>query len=140
MVDIVRLFLANRRNEFSEALQLRIQLASDALDFEAAAYWRDILDAVEKYWSNPRWNVWIDGDVVDTFEIENDADALRIFLVTQRDRYVLGRKVFSYEPGTSIDEAMSKIIHGFYQKYAPKEIRVSLDFAGSKNACKLSKR
>jgi len=136
MVDIVRLFLANRRNEFADALQLRIELASHALDFETAAYWRDILDAVEKYWSNPRWNVWLDGDVVDTFEIENDVDALRIYLVTQRGRYVLGRKFFSYVPGTSIDDAMSKIIHGFYQKYAPKEIHVSRDFADRKTLAK----
>jgi excinuclease ABC subunit C len=132
MVDIVRMFLANRQTEFTETLQFRIQLASDALDFEAAAYWRDILDAAEKYWSDPRWNVWLDGDAVDTFEIESDVDALRIFLVTQRDRYILGRKFFNYELGTPIDEAMSEIIHGFYQKYAPKEIRVSRDFTDRK--------
>ena len=136
MVDLVRLFLANRRGELAEALAFRIQLASDTLDFETAAYWRDILSSIESYWSKPRWNAWIDGDVVDTSEIEEEPDGLRIYLVTQRGRYVLGRKVFSYGPDVSAGDAMSHIIYGFYQVYAPREIRVSRDFDGRKNLAK----
>jgi excinuclease ABC subunit C len=136
MVELVRLFLANRRNELSETLRFRIQLASDALDFETAAYWRDILEAVEKYWSNPRWNVWLDGDVVDTFAIDDESSGLRIYLITQRNRYVLGRKVFSFNYPTSLDEAMAKIIHNFYVYYAPKEIRITQDFADRRKLAK----
>ena len=136
MVDLLRLFLSNCRSELGEALHFRIQLASDALDFETAAYWRDILSSIEGYWSKPRWNAWIDGDVVDTSEIEEEPDGLRIYLVTQRRRYVLGRKVFSYGPDVSAGDAMSRIVHGFYQAYAPREIRVSRDFDGRKNLAK----
>lgn len=136
MVDLVRLFLANRRVELIEGLQFRVQLASDALDFETAAYWRDILEACEKYWANPRWNVWLDGDVVDTFAIDDEAPDLRIYLVTQRRRYVLGRKAFSFTFPTTLDEAMSAIVEKFYGLYAPKEIRITQDFADRRKLAK----
>ena len=136
MVDLVRLFLANRRSELVEALQFRIQLASDALDFETAAYWRDILESIESYWSKPRWNAWIHGEAVDTFEIEEEPGGLRIYLVSQRGRHVLGRKVFSFSSNISDADAMSRIVHGFYQVYAPREIRVSRDFEGRKRLAK----
>jgi excinuclease ABC subunit C len=136
MVDLVRLFLANRRNELTEALQFRIQLAADALDYETAAYWRDILEDVEKYWANPRWNVWLDGEVVDTFAIDDESPDLRLYLITQRKRYVLGRKVFSFSDPTTLDEAMVQIADGFYACYAPKEIRMTQDFAGRRKLAK----
>jgi excinuclease ABC subunit C len=132
MVELVRMFLANRRGELTEALLFRIQLASDALDFETAAYWRDILDDCNKFWSNSRWNVWIDNDVVDTFAIDDEAPDLRIYLVTQRKRYVLGRKVFSFSYPTTLDEAMRDIFDGFYQFHAPREIRITQDFEDRK--------
>ena len=137
MVELVRLFLANRRSELVESLQFRIQLASDSLDFETAAYWRDILEAAEKYWSNPRWNVWLNGDAVDTFAIDDESPDLRIYLITQRNRYVLGRKAFSFSYPTTLDEAMSAIVENFYRSYAPKEIRITQDFAERR---KLAKR
>ena len=141
MVDLVRLFLANRRNDLGDALRFRIQLASDALDFETAAYWRDIFAAVDKYWSNPRWNVWLDGDVVDTYAVDDESPDLRIYLVTQRKRYVLGRKVFSFSYPTTLDEAMTQIAESFYVHYAPKEIRVTQDFADRRTLAKrLSER
>lgn len=137
MVDLVRLFLANRRGDLNDALGFRIRLASDALDFETAAYWRDILESIDSYWSKPRWNAWIDNDATDTFEIEDEPDGPRVYLVTQRGRYVLGRKVFKFSPGVSVSEAMSRIVRGFYRVYAPREIRVSHDFDGRKDLAKL---
>ena len=132
MIDVVRLFLGNRRSDLAETLQFRIQLASDALDFETAAFWRDILDACNKFWSNSRWNVWIDNDVVDTFAVDDEAPDLRIYLITQRKRYVLGRKVFSFTYPTTLNEAITSICEGFYRFYAPREIRVTEDFADRK--------
>jgi excinuclease ABC subunit C len=141
MVDLARMFLGNRRGELTEALHVRIQLASDALDFETAAYWRDILDDCNKLWSNSRWNVWLDKDVVDTFAIDDEAPDLRIYLVTQRKRHVLGRKVFSFSYPTTLDEAMREILDGFYQFYAPREIRITQDFENRRKlSCELSQR
>jgi excinuclease ABC subunit C len=131
VVDLVRLFLANRRNELTEALQFRIQLTADALDYETAAYWRDILVAVEKYWSNPRWNVWLH-DCVDTYTADETEAGYFVYLVTQRNRHVLGRKVFNLPSGGGQPphEAIVEIIRNFYRFYVPREIRVSFDFPG----------
>jgi len=136
MIELVRFFLANRQGQLIESLQFRIQLSSDALDFETAAYWRDILEACEEYWKNPRWNVWLDNDVVDTFAIDDESEDLRIYLITQRKRYVLGRKVFSFSFPTTLDEAMAQIAQGFYRAYAPREIRMTQDFADRKKLTK----
>jgi excinuclease ABC subunit C len=69
---------------------------------------------------------------VDTFAIDDEAIDLRIYLVTQRKRYVLGRKVFSFSYPTTLDEAMRDIFDGFYQFYAPREIRMTQDFEDRK--------
>jgi excinuclease ABC subunit C len=141
MVELVRSFLANRRSELIASLHFRIQLAADALDFETAAYWRDILAACEEYWKNPRWNVWLDNDVVDTFAVDDDSPDLRIYLITQRKRHVLGRKAFSFTYPATLDEAMSEIAENFYCYYAPREIRVTHDFAERRKIAKrLSER
>ena len=129
MVGLVRLFLADERGLLRKALRKHIQDNSDELDFEEAAYWRDILEDVEKYWNNPRWNVWLDS-AVDTYEYESNDAGLTIFLVTQRARSVVGRKVFTFTGGDVIspDEAIAEIISTFYRYHVPREINVSIDF------------
>jgi excinuclease ABC subunit C len=129
MVSLVRLFLADERGLLRKALRKHIQDNADELDFEEAAYWRDILEDVEKYWNNPRWNVWLDG-AVDTYEYESNDAGVTIFLVTQRTRNVVGRKVFTFTGGdvNSPDEAIAEIISTFYRYHVPREINVSVDF------------
>lgn len=135
MVGLVRLFLADQRGLLRRALRKHISDSADELDFEDAAYWRDILNDVEKYWDNPRWNVWLDS-AVDTYEYELNDAGLTIFLVTQRARNVIGRKVFTFTGGDPIspDEAISDIIRSFYRFHAPREINVAVDFRDRKNA------
>lgn len=142
MVGLVRLFLADRRGDLETALYREIDEASDRLDFEQAAYWRDMLLAVESFWKNPRWQVWLD-DAVDTYDADETIAGSFIYLVTQRGRNVLGRKVFRLPRGggMSPDEALERIIESFYRSHAPREIFVSLDFEGRKRiAADLSNR
>lgn len=129
MVGLVRLFLSDQRGHLKKALKRNIRDNSDELAFEEAAYWRDILDDVEKYWSNPRWDVWLD-NAVDTYEFEANDAGTTIFLVTQRGRTVVGRKVFKFTggPALSPDEAIAEIIPTFYRSHLPKEIVVPVDF------------
>src|SRR5690606_16329843 len=47
MVEIVRLFLAGDRTAFRRSVSERIDAASAALEFEDAAFWRDMLDEAE---------------------------------------------------------------------------------------------
>src|SRR6478735_6967952 len=57
MVDLVRMFLRNDRELFLAAISRRIDHASEILDFESAAFFRDILQNVQTFWSNGRYQV-----------------------------------------------------------------------------------
>jgi excinuclease ABC subunit C len=133
MVSLARMFLSNRRGDFRSALKQQMSLSSEELDFERAAYWRDMLTSVEEYWSNSRLDVWLD-DAVDTYDEDETVAGSFIYLVTQRGRNVLGRKVFRLPPGGGLPphEALERIISSFYRFHLPREIRVSLDFEGRK--------
>ena len=137
MVSLVRLFLSNQRELLTSELSNRIARSADELEFENAAAWRDILVSVEEYWSNLRWQVWLD-DATDTFVTDETIAGEFIYLATQRGRNVLGRKVFQLPRGGGIspDEAMERIISTFYHFHLPKEIHVSIDFEGRKRLIK----
>lgn len=131
LVRLARLFVANQRGPFRKAVTEIIEEFSNDLEFENATKYRDILQAVEKYWTNDRLQVWLD-DAIDTYAVEDTPDGCDIFLVTHRGRNVLGRKVFAVprEEFESSDEALARLIGSFYLYHLPKEIRVSRDFYG----------
>ncbi|HEX3101099.1 MAG TPA: hypothetical protein VHQ01_04885, partial [Pyrinomonadaceae bacterium] len=131
MVGLARLFLSDQRRSLTAELSRRIAHYAEELNFETAAEWRDILLSVENYWSNPRLQVWLD-DTVDTYVPDETIAGSFIYLVTQRGRNVLGRKVFPLPRGggMSADEAIGRIIASFYRFHLPREIRVSMDFEG----------
>ncbi|MEJ7625136.1 MAG: UvrB/UvrC motif-containing protein [Pyrinomonadaceae bacterium] len=131
MAELARLFVANQRGLFSSVIKTLMGRCAEELDFEKAAFYRDILLAVEKYWANKRYSVWLD-DAVDTFAVEDTPTGFSVFLVTHRDRTVLGRKVFSVdrEEAESSDLVLAEILESFYQFHLPREIRVSRDFVG----------
>jgi excinuclease ABC subunit C len=129
MAELAQLFIANKRTAFASAMHERIEQHSEALDFEKAAYFRDILLDIEKFWKQPRNDVWLD-DTVDTYAVEDTVEGSSIFLITHRCRSVLGRKVFTVdrEDYETSDEALFRIIKSFYQFHLPREIRVTRDF------------
>lgn len=133
MLGLVRLFLSNDQGALKKALRQRISASSEELAFEEAAEWRDILQEVENFWANPRWNVWLD-DAVDTYEFEDTDAGSTIFLATQRNRHVVGRKVFTFGGGEPLspDEAIGRIIAGFYVCHVPREIQVPVDLEDRK--------
>ncbi len=142
MAGLARLFLADRRALLTAELNRRINHFAEELEFETAAQWRDILLAVENYWDNPRLQVWLD-DTTDTYVADETIAGSFIYLVTQRGRKILGRKIFPLPRGGGVspDEAMKRIIASFYRFHLPKEIRVSMDFEGrEKLAVELSER
>jgi excinuclease ABC subunit C len=129
VAELARLFIADQRGVFLRAINRIIDLHAEALDFEKAARYRDILVAVEKYWKQPRWHVWLD-DSVDSYAVEDTAEGTNVFLVTHRGRNVLGRKAFTIDryDAESSDIALAEIIGSFYVSHLPREIRVSRDF------------
>ncbi len=142
LVELTRLVLSDQRAAFKKRLNARIEALSDELEFEKAARFRDILLDVERFWSDQRWSVWL-GDAVDTYAVEDTPAGLSIYLVTHRDRRILGRKVFKLdrEDFDSFDEAFANILRSFYLFHMPREIRVSRDFHGRRDvAIELSER
>src|SRR5687768_9998511 len=93
MVELVRLFLRNERDLLRASLGKRIERAAEALDFETAVFFRDILQSVEDFWSKSRWQVWVE-DAVDTYELYGDSDAIYVIIITQRGRRALGEMVY----------------------------------------------
>lgn len=131
LVSLLRLFLGNQPALFRKAIGQIIEAFSEEMEFERAAYYRDIMLAVEKYLSQERWHVWLD-DAVDTFAVEETPDGVAIYLVTHRGRRVLGRKVFHVdrEDFEVTDLALERLIDSFYVNHLPREIRVSVPFRG----------
>src|SRR6185369_10702036 len=54
MVRIVRWLLSNDREQLLSMLYEKMDNASNELDFEEAAGWRDLIESIERYWENPR--------------------------------------------------------------------------------------
>jgi excinuclease ABC subunit C len=126
IVDLVRLFLADERECFLSTLAAKMDAASDALDFETAAKWRDMQTAAKEYWNNARTLPWLDG-ASDTITASVSGNGIDIFLITQKGRRVLGERTFSFPNRTAeeIPDAIADVIEQFYLYHAPREIRVS---------------
>ena len=95
MVNLVRLFLRNERELLLVSISRKIDRAADALDFETAAFFRDILQKVEWFWSQPRYKLWLD-DTVDTIDLHADDEAVYVIVVSQRGRRTLGEIVYAF--------------------------------------------
>lgn len=111
------------------------------MDFETAGNWRDFLQNVQGVWSKKDWNYWLD-DAVDNFTTEEKDGKVFVYIVSQRGRKVLGKRVFVFEKKENFDVAdvLSQIIWQFYEFYAPKEIRASIDFQNRKILAKVLSR
>lgn len=141
MVELSRSFLRNDRKEFELAVLAQMDAASERLEFEQAAYYRDILKKVKAFWRDPRRQVWID-DAVDTFVVERDIDVVRVYVITTRRARTLGSRVFVFHlfDETDIREVMGDVISQFYRVNMPREIRVPFDFPGRHDLTREMKR
>lgn len=126
-VDLVRMFLRDDRALLRKELNRRIEVAADALDFESAAFFRDILRNVESYWSELRYRVWLD-DSVDTFELHADDDAVYVIVISQRGRRMMGEIVYAFAGLDDPPRVLADVLRQFYVFHLPREIRVSHDF------------
>ena len=140
MVNLVRLFLRNERELLLASLSGKIDRAADALDFETAAFFRDMLQKVEWFWSQPRYKVWLH-DTVDTIDLHADDEAVYTIVISQRGRRTLGEIVYAFAALDEPPRALRDLIDQFYRFHLPKEIRVSHDFDGrAELATALAKR
>ena len=126
MAGLVRLFLSDDRALLGSVLHSKINAASDELDFESAAKWRDILESVGAFWSDSRRSVWLDA-TSDTITYRITQSGMDVILISQKGRRVLGERIFAFETARESDaaQAISEVVQQFYLFHAPKEIRVS---------------
>jgi excinuclease ABC subunit C len=129
MVNLVRLFLRNDRELLLASLSKKIERAADALDFETAAFFRDILQKVEWFWSQPRYKIWLH-DTVDTIDLHADDEAVYVIVLSQRGRRTLGEIIYAFAGLDDPPRALRDVIDQFYRFHLPKEIHVSHDFEG----------
>lgn len=131
LVDLARLFLRNDRDLFHAAITKKIERAAEVLDFETAGFFRDMLQDVQRFWSNDRWQVWLD-DTVDTLELHEDDESISVIIVSQRRSRALGEMVYKFEKpnGVASTQALADVISQFYAYHLPREIRVSHEFEG----------
>lgn len=138
MVRLVRLFLLNDRHLFGSVVGEKVAEASDRLDFETAAKWRDILQAAEAYWADTRRSVWLDA-TSDSITHRVTEAGIDIILISQKGKRVLGERTFSFDGASEADiqEIVSEVIQQFYRFHVPKEIRTAISLLDRKELEKL---
>ena len=127
-VELVRLFLQRKTVELEKIYLQRIESLADDFEFERAAELRDEWLELEKVLTAKDWNFWLT-DATDTFEIVETKSEFLVYLVTMRGRKTLGKRTFVFEKTGKANEILPAILPEFYRFYAPKEIRISHDFA-----------
>lgn len=127
-VALVRLFLERNSAALETIYRQKIDAAAESFEFERAAELRDEWLEIEKTLSAKDWNFWL-ADAVDTFEIGETENEFLVYLVTMRGRKTLGKRTFAFEKTGRREEILPAILPDFYLFHAPKEIRVSDDFA-----------
>ena len=132
-VLLVGLFLQDGKEKFEEFLHQKITSSAENLDFETATFWRDILLSVQNIWKEKNFQLRLD-DTIDSFEIIEKNSEIFTYLVTQRGRKILGKRVYVFEKKINfgLEVYMSQFLWQFYRFHAPKEIRVPSDFPNRK--------
>jgi len=130
-VEALRLFLRGDLPAFKDLVFGKIEAFSAELEFEKAAHWRDIWEQSHLLASNRRLGIRLDR-TVDNYSIIETADNLVVYLVTSRLRRLIGNREFIFEKTkeNTADAVIEKVMRGFYQFHAPREIRLPFDYSG----------
>lgn len=129
-VDAARGFLAGRSRDIQEAFKERMLAASDALDFEEAARWRDrirALTAVQAHQDINAEGVIEDADVIAGFA-DGGMTCIQVFFFRSGRNY--GNRAYfpSHDKAAEFDDVLSAFIAQFYEnKTAPALVLVSHD-------------
>ena len=128
LVGLAQNFLRNDRDEFEFSVSSLIESAAEALAFERAAIFRDILTRVRKFWADPRARVWLN-DAVDTFVVDIESGVATVFVITTRGPRPLGSRAFQFTifDESDLREFLSDTIRQFYRVGVPREIRIPFD-------------
>jgi excinuclease ABC subunit C len=128
----VRLLLEGRNTELADTLAGRMEQASDELQYELAAKYRDLRKTVIKLSEQQKMASSPDRDV-DIFGYYREGQRLALQLFTLREGQIVGRREFFWEdlPLENFNPApfLSEVLAQYYSSdYVPKEIYVPVDF------------
>jgi excinuclease ABC subunit C len=123
-VEDAILFLEGRGDELVEGLRDKMMDASDALEFELAAHYRDQIASIEKALQRQHAvsTDWVDRDVFGMYR-EGDRATMQVMFV--RSGKLEGARSFSYEDQEFPDqEVLSSFLNLYYAagNFIPKEI------------------
>ncbi|HSB11873.1 MAG TPA: excinuclease ABC subunit UvrC [Blastocatellia bacterium] len=128
----VGLLLQGKTADLETELKRRMQQASDELQYEAAARYRDQLKTIQKLGEQQKVMV-ISRDDIDIFGYYREGALVALSLFTMREGKVVGKREFYWEeiadpfdPAAFIGQALKQ----YYTAgdYAPGEIYVPVDF------------
>jgi excinuclease ABC subunit C len=130
-VRMVRLFLAGRESELLRDLHQRMIEASEKLEFEEAARYRDLVTTVEELRERQKMAA-SRGEDVDIFGFHQEGPLLAVNLFHLRGGRTVDRREFFWEDLPSFDagETFASLLKQVYldQQYLPDEIHVPVDF------------
>jgi len=128
----VRLLLEGRNTELADTLAGRMNQASDEMQYELAAKYRDLRKTVIKLSEQQKMASSPERDV-DIFGYYREGQRLALQLFTLREGQIVGRREFFWEdlPLDEFNPApfLSEVLAQYYSSdYVPKEIYVPVDF------------
>jgi excinuclease ABC subunit C len=117
-VDQARLFLEGRNRELAERLKAKMQQASDALAYEQAARYRDMLGSLERLSERSQMSS-TSLDSVDFWAEHREGDRATVELFRMREGRVVGRREFTLDPAPEPEAFYDAILVQFYADETP---------------------
>src|SRR3990167_6936747 len=107
-------FLEGKNNEVMQSIETRMEKASEKLDYEKAAQWRDVLIRLRKLQSTQ----FVTGGKgnVDVFGVAENRGQIAIAVVAIRNGQLIGHNTFfpNLPADTTIEDALSAFIPQYY--------------------------
>jgi excinuclease ABC subunit C len=128
----VRMFLEGKNKELSDELDTRMMAASERMQYELAAKYRDLKKVVLAISEQQKMATSPDRDV-DIFGYYREGARLALQLFTMREGKIVGRREFFWEdlPEDEFDPStfLGEVLTQYYSTdYVPLEIHVPVDF------------
>jgi excinuclease ABC subunit C len=127
------MFLEGRGDELVDTIRQKMQEASDNLEFELAARYRDQLEAIEKVLERQLAVNSTDVDQ-DAFGFYREGDRVTLQVVFLRDGRMEGARAFSYSDQEFPDEeVLSSFLNVYYSSgnHIPREVLLPIDLPDS---------
>lgn len=140
MIEQVVAFLAGKTNYLEKDIKIRMEVASDNLEFEEAAHYRDLLRALRKLGEEQKAVVG-EGNQ-DVIGLMQDATGICIQVFFVRKGKLVGRDNFflEQEDEQALPEVMTGFVKQYYNQatYVPKEILLNVPLVAEEQAVLLA--